>query len=298
MEFIVQKIGMSRIITTPSVAVTLLKVLNAKVCEIKGIGAKSADSKGADSKSAGENPPPIPPAKGGVNTEAATKGVNDNATQKGASAEVSAKGGADSKVDSKNEAKGAAEANANKANEAQKSGATTQASANNKANAKHKGNVAIVAYPKGKGINKAIAGNQKKYNLSKEFNHFVTLNVANAEPGDLDTSSLESNKIVKISFKTKGRGFSGAMKRWNFQGGPAAHGSRFHRRLGSIGNREWPGRVQPGKKMAGHYGDELVSVRSEIISYDKSSGVLVLKGSVPGFNGAYGKIEILNKTKK
>lgn len=266
MEFIVQKIGMSRIITTPSVAVTLLKVLNAKVCEIKGIGAKSADSKG-DSK------------------------------------------GGDSK---------SAEASANKGNEAQKSGATTQASANKgneaqkggansavatkgatQANAnKHKGNVAIVAYPKGKGINKAIAGNQKKYNLSKEFNHFVTLNVANAEPGDLDTSSLESNKIVKISFKTKGRGFSGAMKRWNFQGGPAAHGSRFHRRLGSIGNREWPGRVQPGKKMAGHYGDELVSVRSEIISYDKSSGVLVLKGSVPGYNGAYGKIEILNKTKK
>lgn len=245
MEFIVQKIGMSRIITTPSVAVTLLKVLNAKVCEIKG--AKSADSKGADSRGDSK------------------------------SAEASAN---------------------NKGNEAQKSGATTQASANNKASAKHKGNVAIVAYPKGKGVNKAIAGNQKKYNLSKEFNHFVTLNVANVEPGDLDTSSLESNKIVKISFKTKGRGFSGAMKRWNFQGGPAAHGSRFHRRLGSIGNREWPGRVQPGKKMAGHYGDELVSVRSEIISYDKSSGVLVLKGSVPGFNGAYGKIEILNKTKK
>ena len=152
---------------------------------------------------------------------------------------------------------------------------------------------ALVAYSRGKTLNKSIKGNQKKYNLSKEFNRFVTLKVSNAEVGELDTSSLKDNKIVKVSFKTKGRGFSGAMKRWNFQGGPAAHGSRFHRRLGSIGNREWPGRVQPGKKMAGHYGNELVSVKSKILSFDSQSGVLILKGSIPGFNGAYGKISIL-----
>lgn len=192
MEFIVQKVGMSRIIKTPSQAVTLLKVLHAKVCKIEENGK------------------------------------------------------------------------------------------------------ALVAYSQGKTFNKSVEGNQKKYNLSKEFNRFATLKVTNTEIGDLDTSALESGKIVKASFKTKGRGFSGAMKRWNFQGGPAAHGSRFHRRLGSIGNREWPGRVQPGKKMAGHYGDELVSVRSQIVSFDKQTGILVLKGSVSGFNGAYGKILILD----
>lgn len=193
MEFIVQKVGMSRIISTPSYAVTLLKVLNVKVCQIDENGR------------------------------------------------------------------------------------------------------ALVAYSRGKSCNKSIQGNQKKYNLSKEFNRFATLKVTNTEVGDLDMSSISDGKVVKTSFKTKGRGFSGAMKRWNFQGGPAAHGSRFHRRLGSIGNREWPGRVQPGKKMAGHYGDELVSVRNEIISFDKQSGILVLKGSVSGYNGAYGKITILDK---
>ena len=83
------------------------------------------------------------------------------------------------------------------------------------------------------------------------------------------------------------------MKRWNFQGGPAAHGSRFHRRLGSIGNREWPGRVQPGKKMAGHYGNEQVTTQADVVSFDKDSNVLVVKGSVAGYNGAYGKIKIV-----
>lgn len=193
MDFIVQKVGMSRVVSTPSQAVTLLKVLNAKVCKLED------------------------------------------------------------------------------------------------------GGCALIAYSKGKIHNKSIEGNQKKYNLSREFNRFATLNVANTEVGDLDMSSIVVGEVVKASFKTKGRGFSGAMKRWNFQGGPAAHGSRFHRRLGSIGNREWPGRVQPGKKMAGHYGDELVSVHSEIISFDMQSGILVLKGSVAGYNGAYGKITILNK---
>lgn len=142
-------------------------------------------------------------------------------------------------------------------------------------------------------MNKAIAGQQKKYSLSKEFNRFATLKVSNKEVGELDVASLSEAKRVQVSFKTKGRGFSGAMKRWNFQGGPGAHGSRFHRRLGSIGNREWPGRVQPGKKMAGHYGNELVSAKNDIMSFDKQSAILVLKGSVAGFNGAFGRIQII-----
>ncbi len=150
---------------------------------------------------------------------------------------------------------------------------------------------ALVAYAMRKKHNKAIEGQQKKYQLSKEFNHFATLKASQQqELGDLDLSALETLKRVKASFKTKGRGFAGVMKRWNFQGGPAAHGSRFHRRPGSIGNREWPGRVQKGRKMAGHYGNELVTCQNEVLSFDKESMVLVLKGSVAGFSGAYGRI--------
>ncbi len=152
---------------------------------------------------------------------------------------------------------------------------------------------AIVAYSKNKQMNKAIAGQQKKYNLPKEFNSFMTLSVANEEVGDLDLSPLNEAKKLKTTFKTKGRGFSGVVKRWNFGGGPDSHGSRFHRRVGSIGNAEWPGRVMKGKKMPGHYGNVTVSVKNEIVSFDSETKVLALKGAVPGANGALGKIRII-----
>jgi len=152
---------------------------------------------------------------------------------------------------------------------------------------------AIVAYSDGKKNNKAIEGQQKKYNLSAEFNRFATLSVANTEAGDLDMSVLAEAKVVKSSFTTKGRGFSGVIKRWNFQGGPGAHGSRFHRTSGSIGNREWPGRVQKGRKMAGQYGNEKITVKNEVISYDAENGVLVVAGSIPGANGALGRVKVV-----
>lgn len=152
---------------------------------------------------------------------------------------------------------------------------------------------AIVAYRKGKSVNKAILGQQKKYNISKDFNKFATINVINAEVGNLNLDILDKSSNVKVSILTKGRGFSGVVKRWNFKGGPAAHGSRFHRASGSIGNREWPGRVQKGKKMAGHYGNELVTTCNKIVSFDKCNNVLVLKGSIPGYNGAYGRLKVI-----
>ena len=152
---------------------------------------------------------------------------------------------------------------------------------------------AIVAYSHGKSVNKAVAGQQKKYNLSPEFNKFMTLTVSNEEAGDLDTAPLADAKVVKSTFNSKGRGFSGAIKRHGFHGGPGAHGSRFHRRVGSIGNAEWPGRVQTGRKMPGHYGNTKVTVKNEIVSFDAETGVIALKGAVPGANGALGKIRIV-----
>lgn len=151
----------------------------------------------------------------------------------------------------------------------------------------------VVAYASRKHINKPIEGQQKAYGLSKEFNKFASLEVANKELGDQDVSVIVDGGRVKVTMKTKGRGFTGVMKRWNFAGGPGAHGHRFHRTGGSIGNREWPGRVQRGKKMAGQYGNETVTVQSDIVSFDAATGVLVLKGSIPGFNSAMGKIKVV-----
>jgi len=151
---------------------------------------------------------------------------------------------------------------------------------------------AIVAYARGKKMNKAIAGQQKKYDLSAEFNRFVTMDVSNSEAGDLDTAPLSSAKNLKVSFNSKGRGFAGVIKRHGFAGGPASHGSRFHRTGGSIGNAEWPGRVQKGRKMPGHMGDVKVTVKNDVISYDTENGILAVKGAVPGANGALGRVRI------
>ncbi len=153
--------------------------------------------------------------------------------------------------------------------------------------------VAIVSYNDGKNMNKAVEGQQKKYSLSAEFNNFATITVANTEAGDLDLAPLAEAKVVKTSFVTKGRGFTGVMKRWNFGGGPGSHGHRFHRTGGSIGNAEWPGRVQKGRKMAGQHGNSLNTVKNEIVSFDAENGVIVVKGAVAGPNGALGRLKVV-----
>ncbi len=152
---------------------------------------------------------------------------------------------------------------------------------------------AIVAYSNGKKMNKTIEGQQKKYSLSAEFNRFATMTVANTEAGDLDVAPLREASVVKTTFHTKGRGFAGPVKRWNFGGGPASHGHRFGRRTGSIGNAEWPGRVMKGKKMAGQYGNEKVTVKNKIVSFDAENGVLAVSGSVSGPNGALGRVKVV-----
>jgi large subunit ribosomal protein L3 len=151
---------------------------------------------------------------------------------------------------------------------------------------------AIVAYGSGKKMNKAIEGKQKKYSLPANLNRFATVTVANTEAGDIDLAPLAEAKVIKTSMITKGRGFAGVMKRWNFGGGPGSHGHRFHRTGGSIGNCEWPGRVMKGRKMAGQMGNVKITVKNEIVSYDAENGILAVKGSVPGANGGLGRIKV------
>ncbi len=153
---------------------------------------------------------------------------------------------------------------------------------------------ALVSYNSGKKNNKAIAGQQKKFGLSNDFNRFATLSkVNNKENGNLDIIPLENAKVVQSSFNTKGRGFAGVIKRHGFAGGPATHGSRFHRTSGSIGNREDPGKIQKGRKMPGHYGNEKNTVINEIVSFDKEQMVIAVKGSVSGANGNLGRLKVV-----
>lgn len=107
---------------------------------------------------------------------------------------------------------------------------------------------------------------------------------ADLKLGDaLSIDSLAKGDVVKITSTSKGRGFQGSVRRWNFAGGPATHGSKFHRRPGSSGNRTWPGRVMPGKKFPGHWGDETITVKNVVVvDVLPAEGVVLVKGPVPG----------------
>ena len=99
----------------------------------------------------------------------------------------------------------------------------------------------------------------------------------------LSIESLQNGDFVKVTGTSKGRGFQGSQRRWNFAGGPASHGSKFHRRPGSSGNRTWPGRVMPGKKFPGQWGSETVTVKSvKIVNVLPQEGVVLVKGPIPG----------------
>ncbi len=93
-------------------------------------------------------------------------------------------------------------------------------------------------------------------------------------------------ELVDVIGISKGRGFAGTMKRWDFGGFPASHGHRYHRAVGSIGNRSDPGRVWKGKRMAGHYGAEKVRVQALfVVDVLPEKNILLVKGSVPGPTG-------------
>lgn len=102
------------------------------------------------------------------------------------------------------------------------------------------------------------------------------------------TEILESIDKVDVSGIMKGKGFQGAMKRWHFGGGPASHGSKTHRRPGSIGQNTFPARVFKGKKMPGHMGNEKVTVLSQrLLRVDVERRLLFIEGSVPGSKQSY-----------
>ena len=104
---------------------------------------------------------------------------------------------------------------------------------------------------------------------------------------EICVNQFEAGQIVDVTGQSKGKGFAGAIKRWNFRTQDATHGNSLsHRAPGSIGNCQTPGRVFKGKKMAGHMGAERVTVQGlEVVRIDKEKGLIMVKGSVPGANG-------------
>jgi len=102
----------------------------------------------------------------------------------------------------------------------------------------------------------------------------------------VDAGIFKEGDIVDVAGNSKGKGFSGTMKRHNFRGQPASHGGMAHRRPGGIGQASYPGKVWKGIKMAGQMGNERVSVQGvRVVRVDAENNVLIVKGSVPGPNG-------------
>ncbi|EKE67347.1 50S ribosomal protein L3 [Gallaecimonas xiamenensis] len=104
---------------------------------------------------------------------------------------------------------------------------------------------------------------------------------------ELSVSLFEDVKKVDVTGTSKGKGFAGAVKRWNFRTQDATHGNSLsHRVHGSIGQNQSPGKVFKGKKMAGHMGDERVTTQNlELVRVDAERGLLLVKGAVPGATG-------------
>jgi large subunit ribosomal protein L3 len=109
------------------------------------------------------------------------------------------------------------------------------------------------------------------------------------KPGDrILADQFKPKEKVDVIGVSKGRGFAGLVKRHHFRGGPATHGSMFHRAAGSIGASSFPSRVFPGMRMAGHMGSQRVTARNlEIVEVDIDDNLIVVKGAVPGPNGGY-----------
>ena len=106
----------------------------------------------------------------------------------------------------------------------------------------------------------------------------VNLSVTQFQPGD----------FVDVIGRSKGKGFQGVMKKHNFDGQGAAHGSKTHRRIGAVGNRSTPGRIWKNQGMPGHMGDRRVTVQNlQVMQVREAEKIILISGAVPGANGSY-----------
>ena len=140
-----------------------------------------------------------------------------------------------------------------------------------------------------KSLNQPQLGHLQKSNIKplKYLKEFKVAQDHDFEIGQvLTVNRLSPGQVVNIQGKTIGKGFAGLQKRHNFTRGPMTHGSKNHRAPGSIGMGTTPGRVLPGKKMAGQLGNKITTIKKlKVIQFNLEENILVVKGSVPGKPG-------------
>jgi len=140
-----------------------------------------------------------------------------------------------------------------------------------------------------KSLNQPQLGHLQKSNIKplKYLKEFRVVKNDDFEIGQvLTVDKFSLGQLVNIQGKTIGKGFAGLQKRHNFTRGPMTHGSKNHRAPGSIGMGTTPGRVLPGKKMAGQLGNKITTVKKlKVIQFNLQENILIVKGSVPGKPG-------------
>jgi large subunit ribosomal protein L3 len=149
-----------------------------------------------------------------------------------------------------------------------------------------------VGAAKVKNVSKAMRGHFAKAKVEprKKIVEFRVTPDALVDVGaEITVDHFVAGQHVDVTGVSIGKGFAGGMKRWNFGGLRATHGvSVSHRSHGSTGNRQDPGRTFPGKKMAGHLGAEQVTTLNlKVVSVDVDTGLIVVKGSIPGSEGGW-----------
>ena len=122
------------------------------------------------------------------------------------------------------------------------------------------------------------------------FSALQEIRVEAAEPLDIGAEIkvdiFKAGDVVDVTGHSKGRGFAGVIKRWNFKGGRATHGSMFHRAPGSIGQSAWPSKVMKGMGNPGQMGDRRAAVKNlKVIRVDTEKNLLLVRGAVPGSRG-------------
>lgn len=147
-------------------------------------------------------------------------------------------------------------------------------------------------------VNKPMLGHFKKAGVSP-LKHIVEFSAGSGDynPGDeIKADVFTEGETVDVVGTSKGKGFAGAMKRHHFRGQPASHGGMAHRRPGGIGSNSYPARVWKGQRMAGHLGNERVTMQGlTVFKVDAERNLIVIKGSVPGPNGG---LVIIKRTSK
>jgi large subunit ribosomal protein L3 len=139
-------------------------------------------------------------------------------------------------------------------------------------------------------INKPLTGHFQRHGapICKVLKEFHVEDASRFEPGQVITVEVfQAGETVKVSGRSKGRGFTGVMRRHNFKGAPGSHGTHeYFRHGGSIGSTSYPGRVFRGLGMAGQHGSQSVTTRNlKVMEIRPEDHVVLVKGAVPGRNG-------------